>query len=388
MLHPRTFSSHSVMVTDEPIDYIDLSDLDSLGNDGDAGSGLEAEPVSKPGVHGAGVSSRKRHFVSKETEAFLQGRLLTRFVPTVYTLVFILSVPLNLIATLLFGCRIRPRKPAVIYMLNLACADLLFGLLLPFKIFYNFNGNNWIFGSFLCRVVTAAFYCNMYCSVLLIMCISIDRFLAVVYPIRSLTWRSPQMAWAVCLAMWLLALFGVSPLLITEQTLYLSDLNITTCHDVQDQEILHVLHVSFFPIYSTVFFFIPLVFTVVFYVRIIQALAATNVDSRSKKSRAIIMTVLVLVVFVVCFTPTNVILMIHYVQLDQDSSDGSYQAYLLSLCLGTVSYCLDPLVYYFGSSQCQRQVLALLRCRGLLRTKSGDGTRTSRWTESTRSSQI
>lgn len=376
------------MVTDEPIDYIDLSDLDSLGYDGDAGSGLEAEPVSKPGVHRAGVSSRKRHFVSKETEAFLQGRLLTRFVPSVYTLVFILSVPLNLIATLLFGCRIRPRKPAVIYMLNLACADLLFGLLLPFKIFYNFNGNNWIFGSFLCRVVTAAFYCNMYCSVLLIMCISIDRFLAVVYPIRSLTWRRPQMAWAVCGTMWLLALFGVLPLLVTEQTLYLSDLNITTCHDVQDQEILHVFHVSFFPIYSTVFFFIPLVFTVVFYVRIIQALAATNVDSRSKKSRAIVMTALVLVVFVVCFTPTNVILMIHYIQLDQDSSDSSYQAYLLSLCLGTVSCCLDPLVYYFGSSQCQRQVLALLRCRGLMRTKSGDGTRTSRWTESTRSSQI
>lgn len=295
---------------------------------------------------------------------------------------------MNLIATLLFGCHIRPRKPAIIYMLNLACADLLFALLLPFKIFYNFYGNNWIFGSFLCRVVTAAFYCNMYCSVLLIMCISIDRFLAVVYPIRSLTWRSPQMAWAVCGAMWLLALFGVLPLLITEQTLYLSDLDITTCHDVQDQEILQVLHVYFFPIYSTVFFFVPLVFTVVFYVRIIQALAATNVDNRSKKSRAIIMTALVLVVFVVCFTPTNVILMIHYVQLDQDSGDGSYQAYLLSLCLGTVSCCLDPLVYYFGSSQCQRQVLALLRCRGLERTKSGDGTRTSRWSESTRSSQI
>lgn len=388
VLHPRTFSSRYVTVTDDPIDYIDPLYQDSLDNDGAAGSGLEAEPVSKPGVHGAGVSSRKRHFVSKETEAFLQGRLLTSFVPTVYTLVFVVSVPLNLIATLLFGCRIRPRKPAIIYMLNLACADLLFGLLLPFKIFYNFYGNNWIFGSFLCRVVTAAFYCNMYCSVLLIMCISIDRFLAVVYPIRSLTWRSPQMAWAVCVAMWLLALLGVLPLLVTEQTLYLSDLNITTCHDVQDQEILQVLHVYFFPIYSTVFFFIPLVFTVVFYARIIQALAATNVDNRSKKSRAIIMTALVLVVFVVCFTPTNVILMIHYIQLGQDSSDSSYQAYLLSLCLGTVSCCLDPLVYYFGSSQCQRQVLALLRCQGLVRTKSGDGTRTSRWTESTRSRQI
>lgn len=378
-----------MLVTDEPINYIDLFDLDSWKADEAVGSGLEAEPVSKHGVHGTGVLSRKRYSVSKETKAFLQGHLLTRFVPTVYTLVFIVSVPLNLIAMLLFGCRIRPRKPAVIYMLNLACADLLFGLLLPFKISYNFHGNNWVYGSFLCRVVTAAFYCNMYCSVLLIMSISIDRFLAVVYPIESLTWRSPQTAWAVCGTMWVLALCGVSPLLFTEQTLHLSDLNITTCHDVQDPDLLQIYHIYFFPIYSTVFFFIPLVFTVVFYVRIIQALATTNVDNRSKKTRAMIMTALVLVVFVVCFTPTNIILMVHYVLLAHHTSDVSYQAYLLSLCVGTVSCCLDPLVYYFGSSQCQRQVATLLRCRGLARAKSGsDSTRTSRWTDSARSSHI
>uniref|UniRef100_H3DDA2 Proteinase-activated receptor 1 n=1 Tax=Tetraodon nigroviridis TaxID=99883 RepID=H3DDA2_TETNG len=326
------------------------------------------------------------YFVSEETKVFLQGPLLTSFVPTVYTLVFIISVPLNLIATVLFGCRVHPKKPAGIYMLNLACADLLFGLLLPFKISYRYHGNDWIYGSFLCRVVTAAFYCNMYCSVLLIMGISIDRFLAVVYPLKSLTWRSPLTALAVCLAMWVLALSGVAPLLISEQTLYLSDLNITTCHDVQDPDIVQFYHVYFFPIYSTVFFFIPLIFTVVFYTCIIQALAATNLDTRSKKTRAMIMTVLVLVLFVVCFAPTNIILMVHYVQLVHESSDRSYQAYLLSLCVGTVSCCLDPLVYYFGSSQCQRQVAALLRGQGLARSKSSSSsTRTSRWTDSTRS---
>lgn len=377
-------------VTDEPIDLTDLFEPDSFKGDGDAGSGLEAGPrPSKDGVHRTGVTFRKQYFVSEENKAFLQGRLLTGFVPTVYALVFVVSVPLNLIATVLFGCRIHPKKPAVIYMFNLACADLLFGLFLPFKISYRYHGNNWVYGSFLCRVVTAAFYCNMYCSVLLIMCISIDRFLAVVYPLKSLTWRSPQAASAACAAMWVLALSGVAPLLTSEQTLYLSDLNITTCHDVQDPEVVRFYHVYFFLVYAAVFFFVPLVFTVVFYARILQALAATNVETRSKKTRAMIMTVLVLVLFVVCFTPTNVILMVHYVQLAQESSDWSYQVYLLSLCVGTISCCLDPLLYYFGSSQCQRQVAALLRCERLARSKSSShSTRTSRWTDSTRSSRI
>ncbi|XP_028268970.1 proteinase-activated receptor 1 [Parambassis ranga] len=384
---PRTFAGHFVLVTDEPLDYIDLSVMDVLKDDGGSGTGSEREPVKRQGHHG----SQKRYLVSEEAKGFLQGHLATSFVPTVYTVVFIISVPLNLVAMVMFVRHIRPRKPAVIYMLNLACADLLFGLLLPFKIAYHYHGNNWIYGSFMCRLVTAAFHCNMYCSVLLIMCISIDRFLAVVYPMNSLTWRSPQTATAVCVTMWVLSLGGVFPLLLSGQTVHLPDLGITTCHDVQDIENLQAYYLYFFPIYSSVFFFIPLIFTVVCYVRIVQALAEANVENRSKKTRAVVMAVVVLVVFVVCFTPTNIILMVHYVQLAHESSDTSYQAYLLSMCIGSISCCLDPVLYYFGSSQCQKQVAALFRCGRLARADSSTethSTRTSGRSDSSRSCKM
>lgn len=381
---PRTFSGHFVMVTDESADNVDLSVLDSLREDVGFGSGSEQEPVKKHGHH----HPQKHYFVSEETKGFLQGHLATTFVPTVYTLVFIVSVPLNLVAMVMFVHHIRPRKPAVIYMLNLACADLLFGLLLPFKITYHYHGNNWIYGSFMCRAVTAAFYCNMYCSVLLMTCISIDRFLAVVYPMNSLTWRSPQTASAVCAAMWLLALGGVSPLLISGQTMYLSDLDITTCHDVQDVDKLQAYYLYFFPIYSSVFFFIPLVFTVVCYVRIIQALAAANAENRFRKTRAIVMAVIVLVMFVVCFTPANIILMVHYVQLSHKSSDSSYQMYLLSMCIGSLSCCLDPVLYYFGSSQCQKQVVTLFRCKQLAQAEKSSESQSTRTTGRTVDSSL
>ncbi|XP_034026000.1 proteinase-activated receptor 1 [Thalassophryne amazonica] len=383
---PRTFSGHYITVTYEPVDYLDQSMLDPLEDDTGSGSGMEPEKR-----HGPHRPPQRHYFVSEDAKIFLQGHLATSVVPTVYTLVFIVSVPLNLVAMVMFVHHIRPKKPAVIYMLNLACADLLFGLLLPFKIAYHYHGNNWIYGSVMCRVVTAAFYCNMYCSVLLIMCISIDRFLAVVYPMNSLTWRSPQMASGACITMWLLALAGVSPLLLSGQTIYLPELDITTCHDVQDVEKLQVYYLYFFPIYSSVFFFIPLVFTVVCYVRIIQALAAANVENRSKKTHAVVMAVAVLMVFVVCFTPANIILMIHYIQLSYGDSDASYLAYLLSVCLGSLSCCLDPIIYYFGSSQCQKKVVELLRCRRLSRAQSSTktvSTRTSVRMDSSRSCKM
>ncbi|KAM3611271.1 uncharacterized protein V6R79_015822 [Siganus canaliculatus] len=375
---PRTFSRYSELVTDQPLDFNDTFVLDSLGEDEGLGSRMELDPLRKHTQQGKHRQLKKRYFVSEETKSFLQGCLAMTFLPTVYLFIFIISVPLNFVAMLMFVRHIRPRKPAVIYMLNLACADLLFGLLLPFKIAYYYNGSNWIYGSVMCRIVTAAFYCNMYCSVLLIMCISMDRFLAVVYPMNSLMWRNPQTASAVCAVMWLLALGGVTPLLISSQTLDLSDLSITTCHDVQDVENLQTYYIYFFPIYSSIFFFVPLVATVVCYVCIIRALAAANVENRSRKTRAVVMAVVVLVVFVVCFTPTNVILVVHYIRLSLGSSDTSYQAYLLFMCIGSFSCCLDPILYYFGSSQCQKQVAALLGCRRLGQTESSSATQSTR----------
>ncbi|XP_036382167.1 proteinase-activated receptor 1 [Megalops cyprinoides] len=365
----RTFSGFFLTVTDEPIEFLDVQEGSA------SGFSSESTRERKPPV------TKKHYYISKEASQFLTGSLVTAFIPSVYVLVFIISVPLNGAAVFMFVRKIRPKKPAAIYMLNLAVADLLFVLLLPFKMSYHFNGNNWVFGSWTCRLVTSAFYCNMYCSILLMMCISVDRFLAVVYPMESLSWRSQQNAMAACGAMWLLSVAGVMPIFLSEQTIRLPELGITTCHDVLDVEQQRGYYLYFFPIFCAVFFFIPLIFTTVCYLRIIQALGAAGMSDPSKRSRAVFMAATVLAVFVVCFTPTNVILLAHYVQFAHHHSDGSYAAYLLSMCIGTVSCCLDPLLYYFGSSQCRKQVAGFLRCQAtpaLERSTQSSSTRTSK----------
>ncbi|CAL8329561.1 unnamed protein product [Arctogadus glacialis] len=391
---PRTFGGHYVTVTEESIrEFFDLPESSSELDDEYSGSGSGPVTVEGPVTH---YDTKKQFRLSPKAKEFLQGNLSTVVVPTVYSFVVLISVPLNLAAVIMFLRRKRPRKTGVIYMLNLAFADLLFVLALPLKIAYHYQGNNWVFGGLLCRVVTAAFYCNMYCSVLLMTCISVDRFLAVVYPLDALTWRRPRTAYATCAAMWLLALGGVAPLLISEQSVPLPELGITTCHDVQDTEQLRTYYLYFFPAYTCLFFFLPLVLTAVCYVRIVQTLAAANVGNGSRKSRAVMMAVAVLVVFVACFAPSNVLMMVHYLQLARHTAaDASYLAYLVSTCVGTLSCCLDPLIYYFGSSQCQRQVMALLTCRDLAGVAAGSSRSASsrlssgrRQTESTRSTKM
>lgn len=364
----RTFSGFFQTVTDEPFDYLDVLE--------GSGSGYSQERVREQ-RHPTG----KRQFhISTEASEFLKSSLATVFIPTIYTVIFIISVPLNVLALVMFLRRVQPKKPAAIYMLNLACADLLFMLLLPFRIAYHYNGNHWIYGSAMCRVVTAAFYCNMYCSVLLITCIAVDRFLAVVYPMDSLMWRSPKTASASCAAMWLLSIGGVTPLLASEHTVHLSELGITTCHDVLDINHLRDYYLYFFPIFSSLFFFIPFIFTTVCYIRIIQTLRAIGGENRARKSRAVAMAATVLALFAACFAPTNIILLTHYVRFAGVQDDASYAAYLVATCVGSLSCCLDPLIYYFGSSQCQKQVLAFFTCRSALarsQIRSSSGSTTS-----------
>lgn len=338
------------------------------------------------------MSGPNNSYISKEAELFLTGPISTFLIPSFYTLVCVISIPINVCAIVAFALRIHPKKPAAIYMLNLACADLLFALLLPFKITYHLQGNNWIFGPVMCRVVTAAFYCNMYCSVLLIACISVDRLLAVGYPIRSLTWRTPQNSVMVCLVMWILSLVGSVPLVISNQTVYIKQLDITTCHDVQSEQVLWQYKVYFITL-CCLLFFLPLLITLVSYTRVIWSL--TNVPFMSPRSsrsrtRAAVMTLTVLVMFVLCFAPTNCLLLAHYLQFDnraekmQETPDGTYAAYLVFVCLGSVNCLLDPLVYYFGSTQCQKQMSTALACKKTMRGSSISQTSSDSCRSSTR----
>ncbi|XP_053264082.1 proteinase-activated receptor 1-like isoform X1 [Podarcis raffonei] len=352
---PKTFPYS----TEEEYEKIPLGD-DDIENDSEIGSGSINESIFPRETR---MLPPKR--ISGDVKEYLTSGWLTIFVPSVYTLVVALSLPLNIMAILVFLIKMKVKKPAAVYMLSLASADVLFVSVLPFKIVYHFSGNNWAFGPEMCRFVTATFYCNMYCSILLMMVISMDRFLAVVYPMQSLSWRTRRRAFVVCLAIWLVAIAGVIPLLINEQTQRIPQLNITTCHDVLNKDDLKGYYLIFFTIFSSLFFFVPLIVSAVCYVCIIRSLRSSNVAAKqSKKTRALLLSVAVFSVFIICFGPTNVLLLIHYISFSYKNYLGNiYFAYLICVCTSSISCCIDPLIYYYTSSECQRHLINLFCCK-------------------------
>ncbi|XP_075300243.1 proteinase-activated receptor 4 isoform X2 [Opisthocomus hoazin] len=169
--------------------------------------------------------------IHEATRSQLGSVVTVRLIPCLYTLVFLVGLPSNGLALWVLATRAE-KLTSTVFLMNLAAADLLLISVLPFKIFYYFLGNNWLFGEGLCRLTTAFFYGNMYCSVLLLSCISVDRYLAVVHPFFSRSFRTPAFAACTCTAIWLCAAVLTLPLTLQQQSYPLYGADATLCHDV------------------------------------------------------------------------------------------------------------------------------------------------------------
>lgn len=262
---------------------------------------------------GRGFAGQKDHENSEQVvvdpiaaEA-LKSSLTTVFMPILYIIVFVVGLPANAMAIWVFLFRTKKKHPSSIYMANLALADLLFVIWIPLKISYHFQGNNWTYGEPLCKVLVSFFYGNMYCSVLFIACLSVQRYWVVAHPL-SLQRKNNRVAVGVCVAIWAFVWLTTTPLYFYDQTAKLKDPNITTCHDVNViQDPLNPfpsiqLPYYYFILMALVVFLVPCVIIIVAYILLLRALGNSMEDSMAAKNchRAVVLIVTVLVTFLVC----------------------------------------------------------------------------------------
>uniref|UniRef100_A0A672TWD1 Lysophosphatidic acid receptor 5 n=1 Tax=Strigops habroptila TaxID=2489341 RepID=A0A672TWD1_STRHB len=127
-----------------------------------------------------------------------------------YILIFITGLMLNVMALWIFIRYLRLKSVVMIYMFNLAMSDLTFTLPLPLRLYY-YSNHHWPFGNTLCQVSGSVFQINMYGSCLFLMCINLDRYVAIVHPLRWRHLRRPKVAKLLCLIVWVLIFTGSIP---------------------------------------------------------------------------------------------------------------------------------------------------------------------------------
>ncbi|KAG9346593.1 hypothetical protein JZ751_006904 [Albula glossodonta] len=288
----------------------------------------------------------------------VQASTTVLLVPCIYLLAFVIGLPANLIAlwVLVFHTK---KLPSTSLLINLTAMDLMLLVLLPFRIAYHFHSNDWVFGEPLCRLVTALFYGNMYGSMLCLMLVSIDRYVALVHPFGARTMRSQRVSVCMSGVVWLVVLASMLPLLLSQQSYKLDIPPITMCHDALPEAEQEHFFSPYFTCLFVVCFLLPLLVILFSYGNVLRTLMA----GRKRYAHAVHITVLVLLVFLICFLPSNILLLLHYSDIYEiDDAEDLYAPYMISLALSTFNSCIDPFIFYYVSDDFRARVRKALSC--------------------------
>lgn len=282
----------------------------------------------------------------------LNGTVLISVLPPLILTEFIFGFLGNGLALWIFCFHLRPWKSSTVFLFNLAMADFLLNVALPLRAIYYFSGLRWTFGSTLCNVCLFMLAMNRSGSTLFLMAIAVDRYMRVVHPHHPVNFLSVGKATVGALGMWLVTISADAPIFALRHE------NASYCESFNtDVDPRHKLTWHEFIFLSS--FFVPLLVILYCTVHMVVQLRRRQL-AHNAKIRKVLYFVSVVVIFFVCFLPSNVTLLMIWIRSKKSSSSSSSTqvcpaseelavAFYVSITLTYLNSALDPVVYYFSS---------------------------------------
>nr|XP_033770360.1 somatostatin receptor type 5 [Geotrypetes seraphini]XP_033770361.1 somatostatin receptor type 5 [Geotrypetes seraphini] len=305
------------------------------------------------------------------TEASVSS-IRTILIPIIYLLVCVIGLSGNTLVIYVVLRYAKMKTVTNIYILNLAVADVLFMLGLPFLATQNAI-SYWPFGTFLCRLVMTVDGINQFTSIFCLTVMSIDRYLAVVHPIKSTKWRRPRVAKLISATVWTFSLLVILPVIIFADV----QEDFHTCN-INWPEPVSVWSAAFIIYTSVVGFFGPLLVICLCYLLIVIKLKSSGLrvgSTRRRRSERKVtrMVVIIVAVFVFCWLPffTLNIVNITFILPEDPALVG---VYFFVVILSYANSCANPILYGFLSDnfkQSFQKVLCLRKGNGV---RDGDPT--------------
>lgn len=131
----------------------------------------------------------------------------------IYITVFVVGLLGNTLSIYVVARYAKMKTVTNIYILNLALADELYILGIPFLGTQSVL-SYWPYGEFLCKVYMTADAMSQFTSTFCLTMMSIDRYLAVVHPMRSGKWRRPRVAKVFNVMVWVVSFLVMLPVTI------------------------------------------------------------------------------------------------------------------------------------------------------------------------------
>lgn len=122
---------------------------------------------------------------------------------TAEMIIFVLGIIGNSLVVWITGFKIKKSVNRIWY-LSLAVSDLLQCAVLPLYISYYIK-KNWVLGIFMCKFRSFFFSLNMFSSIFLLVIISVDRCLVIMFPVWTRNRRSRRKAMVMVALAWVIS---------------------------------------------------------------------------------------------------------------------------------------------------------------------------------------
>ncbi|KAM6389490.1 G-protein coupled receptor 55-like [Pluvialis apricaria] len=263
-----------------------------------------------------------------------------------YTPTFTLGLLFNVMALSFLFFKVKKLSESTVYVIALIFLDTLLLFTLPFKIISYHLQNQWNLGSVFCSTLESLYFVNMYGSILISLCICVDRYIAIRHPFTARTLRSTKKAAMVCAVVFLSTSVGT----VCTFQLHGEGHNISSCfHNFskstwENVGLLSALETLFFGSMAAMTFCT---------VQIIRCLRkhrkADNPQTHITRAEKIV--VANFVAFLVCFMPYHVAYF-GYFLVKNNIVPANFQQVLrnivqVTLCWANLNCCLDGMCYYF-----------------------------------------
>ncbi|XP_054297828.1 LOW QUALITY PROTEIN: hydroxycarboxylic acid receptor 1 [Pongo pygmaeus] len=274
----------------------------------------------------------------------IEGDTISQVMPPLLIVAFVLGALGNGVALCGFCFHMKTWKPSTVYLFNLAVADFLLMICLPFRTDYYLRRRHWAFGDIPCRVGLFTLAMNRAGSIVFLTVVAVDRYFKVVHPHHAVNTISTRTAAGIVCTLWTLVILGTLYLLL-ENHLCVQETAVSCESFIMESA--NGWHDIMFQLE----FFLPLgiilfcSFKIVWSLRQRQQLAR---QARMKKATRFIMVVTI--VFVTCYLPSVSARLYFLWTVPSSACDPSVHVALhITLSFTYMNSMLDPLVYYFSS---------------------------------------
>ncbi|XP_071768249.2 G protein-coupled receptor 184 [Centroberyx gerrardi] len=299
----------------------------------------------------------------------------------VYILAFIFGLIFNVLTLGPILHQVRSQNVLGIFLLNLSLSDLLFICTIPLWINYYRHNHHWQLGRHSCSIAGFIYYTNMYVSIFLLCCISVDRCLVVTFPLRSKTHRTSRYAWAQCLSVWVLV--------VALHVLVLVNDNLTDAHDDNnDNDRCYETYpiqrpVALFNLLRLgIGFLLPLLVLGVSYWKVLATVGQSPGLSAQAKRKVRLLSFGVIGIFSFCYAPYHILLLarsLAFYLSENIEAQGSYCKFeqtmhfyfSCTLALSSLNCVVDPVLYVLVSNGVQEEVRLCWRRHKRTQTEQG-----------------